>query len=393
MSKSFILPIFMAGSLITLQPSLSQAADFGGDCCADLEERVAILEATTARKGNRKVSMKIYGQVNQAILFWDNGREDDLYVVDNDSSASRFGLRGKAKINSDLSAGYRVEIGVYSAESDRVSENNDDGSGNRTDLRRAAMFIKSKTLGKITWGLTNHAMDNTSKADLSGTHVIGRNAGLRFIEGFSIINSDGTVNANADWDDVFPGDFEFDRDNVVRYDTPTLAGFRLSASWGEDDEYSFAAFYKGHWGDFKVAAAAGYGIDEEGDRMEAYNGSVSIMHTPTGLWVTASGGNREHDISGSEQEFYQIKGGLQQKWNSLGKTTLYGEYISTDVDDVDRAGVTGVEGEILGGGVVQKIDAAAMELYAGYRHYEADLTNGDNVEDFQTFVTGARIKF
>jgi hypothetical protein len=27
------------------------AADLGGDCCADLEERVAELEATTARKG------------------------------------------------------------------------------------------------------------------------------------------------------------------------------------------------------------------------------------------------------------------------------------------------------------------------------------------------------
>ncbi len=32
------------------------AADLGGDCCADLEERIAELEATTARKGNRKVS-------------------------------------------------------------------------------------------------------------------------------------------------------------------------------------------------------------------------------------------------------------------------------------------------------------------------------------------------
>ena len=31
----------------------AQAADLGGDCCADLEERVAELEATTARKGNR----------------------------------------------------------------------------------------------------------------------------------------------------------------------------------------------------------------------------------------------------------------------------------------------------------------------------------------------------
>ncbi len=34
----------------------AQAADLGGNCCADLEERVAELEATTARKGNRKVS-------------------------------------------------------------------------------------------------------------------------------------------------------------------------------------------------------------------------------------------------------------------------------------------------------------------------------------------------
>ncbi|MCG8562955.1 MAG: hypothetical protein MI824_24405, partial [Hyphomicrobiales bacterium] len=42
----------------------AQAADLGGDCCADLEERVAELEATTVRKGNRKVSVKLSGQIN-----------------------------------------------------------------------------------------------------------------------------------------------------------------------------------------------------------------------------------------------------------------------------------------------------------------------------------------
>ena len=31
--------------------TLVRAADLGGNCCADLEERVAELEATTARKG------------------------------------------------------------------------------------------------------------------------------------------------------------------------------------------------------------------------------------------------------------------------------------------------------------------------------------------------------
>ena len=42
----------------------ARAADLGGDCCADLEERVAELEATTARKGNRRVSLTISGQVS-----------------------------------------------------------------------------------------------------------------------------------------------------------------------------------------------------------------------------------------------------------------------------------------------------------------------------------------
>ena len=46
----------------------AKAADLGGDCCADLEERVAELEATTARKGNRKVSLTVSGWVNEAIF-------------------------------------------------------------------------------------------------------------------------------------------------------------------------------------------------------------------------------------------------------------------------------------------------------------------------------------
>lgn len=49
-----------------------QAADLGGDCCADLEERAAELEATTSRKGNRKVSLTISGYVVQEVTWWDD---------------------------------------------------------------------------------------------------------------------------------------------------------------------------------------------------------------------------------------------------------------------------------------------------------------------------------
>ena len=91
----------------------AKAADLGGDCCADLEERVAELEATTARKGNRKMSLTVYGQVNRAILYWNDGKRSNTYVgLDNHNSASRFGFMGSAKISPAWSAGYSVLLDV-----------------------------------------------------------------------------------------------------------------------------------------------------------------------------------------------------------------------------------------------------------------------------------------
>ena len=65
--------LFMGG---VAMPS-AKAADLGGDCCADLEERVAELEATTARKGNRKMSLTITGQVHRMVLWWDDGHSSN----------------------------------------------------------------------------------------------------------------------------------------------------------------------------------------------------------------------------------------------------------------------------------------------------------------------------
>src|SRR5205823_8654587 len=68
----------------------ARAADLGGNCCADLEERVAELEATTARKGNRKMSLTITGQINRLIMYWDDGRQSGVYYgLDNVNSSSR----------------------------------------------------------------------------------------------------------------------------------------------------------------------------------------------------------------------------------------------------------------------------------------------------------------
>ena len=73
------LSLLTAAGLLMMGGATAQAADLGGNCCADLEERIAELEATTARKGNRKVELTVYGQVNEAVMFWDDGFESNAY--------------------------------------------------------------------------------------------------------------------------------------------------------------------------------------------------------------------------------------------------------------------------------------------------------------------------
>ena len=65
MKSSSKLALMAAAGILVGGVSMgsAKAADLGGDCCADLEERVAELEATTARKGNRKMSLTVNGQV------------------------------------------------------------------------------------------------------------------------------------------------------------------------------------------------------------------------------------------------------------------------------------------------------------------------------------------
>ena len=73
--KKYSLGALVAAGLLVggLSAGSASAADLGGNCCADLEERIAELEATTARKGNRKVSLTISGWVGEQVMWWDDG--------------------------------------------------------------------------------------------------------------------------------------------------------------------------------------------------------------------------------------------------------------------------------------------------------------------------------
>lgn len=116
---------------------------------------MAELEATSATKGNRVVGLQIYGQVNKALLIWDDGPDSDIYVVDNNTSSSRFGLIGEGRIKPQWYAGYRIEMEMKSAASDEVFNGDtptDPIIAEDMRLRHNYVYIENEQLGRVSLG-------------------------------------------------------------------------------------------------------------------------------------------------------------------------------------------------------------------------------------------------
>src|SRR6476661_3677045 len=107
----------------------AKAADLGGDCCADLEERVAELEATTARKGNRKMGLTITGQVHRTVLWYDDGYSTKTYYgLDSTNSSSRFVFNGSARVTPKVTMGFEIMIEIEAGgTSSKVNQFDEDG--------------------------------------------------------------------------------------------------------------------------------------------------------------------------------------------------------------------------------------------------------------------------
>jgi hypothetical protein len=441
-------------------PSPVRAADLGGNCCADLEERVAELEATTARKGNRKVSLTISGQVSTELLAWHDGgsttsNSSDVFITDNTMAGGTYvAFTGDAKINPTLSAGFNITMAMCGgARSHHVNQNDDDapqascfpgGGGDSTFVTTLAnWYLDSKDLGRVTVGRINTATAGLTTIDLGGAGVIA-NASIGYTQrGFFVVDESGALRTTT-WSAMLGGNTvngaSLSRANAISYTSPNMAGFSVSAAWGENDIWDAAIRYAGESSGFRLAAGLGYthnvgGLNEvTADIPDAvvtggcnngsttgiacqpnqWKGSASIMHLATGLYLTGAFVNQSQEIASApgkdmnDTRLYYVQGGISKNWTGLGNTTLYGEYANVnhglqgDTSGSKFLPFTDSRANVWGLGVVQAIDAASMDVFLAYRRYSAELENvpgggfGQNtlsVSDFGVVLGGARIKF
>lgn len=291
----------------------------------------------------------------------------------------------------------------------------------------------------MTVGQASRVSDTAPENNLSETGIADY-AGVQDIGGgFFLRRNDNTL-SDVVWGDLI-SHLNGDTANVVRYDTHTIAGFTFAASYGEDDIWDVGVRYEGEARGFQVAAAIAYtqSTDEnglEGECCELDNnvivGSVAVLHEPSGLNALVAAGQQSFDQglvdadgifrTPADASFIYTKLGWITKWSRLGPLAFYGEYghfedFLTAVDDgsvvtslasngvcatAGNCRITGSNVDVWGLGIVQTIDAAEMQMYVGYRKYNADFDlaetgggniSGEGIESFQTVITGAIISF
>ena len=209
-------------------------------------------------------------------MYWDDDFTDEsnIYVGGIGTTlASHFKFTGQATISPGWYAGYVIHVEVYGSENLLMINQNVATGPNlynqnlgllqSTDFGgistlQSFWFIKSDHLGKLGVGLQSQASDNTAiLVDGSGSLVPANFVAFDY-GGFYAGNST-VAGSDSIWF-IMEGcsDCNGITTNNVRYNSPTFAGFSVSASWGEDDFWDVAARYAGEWNGIKFAVAAAY---------------------------------------------------------------------------------------------------------------------------------------
>jgi hypothetical protein len=334
-------------------------------------------------------TLRIYGQLNRALMFWDDGRKSAAYAVDNDTSSSRLGIVGKQRFPNEVSAGFRVEIDTRLTSSSEVSRGDPWGdTSGAIELRHAYGYVEDSKLGRLTFGQQSPATDDITLFNL-GSDM--NDAALHYNNRFGVwLNLGSGYNSDLRWGDI-AHNVDSLRGVFARYDTPIMGGFVLSAAWGKDNVWDVAARYQTSWKAFRFAAGVGYMDDRDRQYRDA-KGSASLIHDPTGLYVSVAGGLRENDISAmvgnGQAHFHYAQLGISKQWLSYGKTTLYADYglyknysvgnlLQADLVNPGQFVIWGTLAETevrrWGFGAEQSFDNSGVLLYAQAHHYRAEV--------------------
>jgi hypothetical protein len=346
------------------------------------------------------VDFKISGQINRAILWGDNGNDDDIKFVDNDNSSTRFRFTGSNEFDEDWKVGIVWEVEMQSNDSsDTEIDIGENGDTSDVDFneRKMEFYVNHNRFGRVWLGQGDTASNGTSEVDLSGTDVVNYSSIEDMAGGFTFRDDDDNPIGNGDGTgaavsigSAFSNFDGFSRRDRVRYDTPKFGPVYFSASYMNGQSWDVAGRFAYQWEGFgKLAAAAHYtAADTQRDPYDQYSGSASFLHD-SGINITLSAGAR-NDVEGRDEDPWNIYGKLGYKWRKWAFSVdyTYSEDVGADDDEAQSAAVAAVWNIW-----------ESVQFYGAYRWHELDRDADQrdpgvgSAEDIHAVMIGGRVKF
>lgn len=332
-----------------------------------------------------------YGQLNLAYQSYDDGEQTTSGIVDNGNWNTRLGFTVTQPLDNGTLR-FRFETGLGLRNSALVSQDFEPDwiDWQRTALRWFEVALESN-YGTVSLGQGSSASDGTAGLDDSFTFVAGATDSS---DGFgSFLLRDGTGALSGITIGQVNNSFDGGRLFRIRYDTPTFNGVMVSTSYGKNvlvsgndtDFYDVAIRWTGDLGDFAVRFAAGYQWlnDPNADDSRRLAGSATVVHTPTGLNLAVSAGE---EVDGAD--YVWTRAGWRDDYFAVGATSLSADYYSGR-DFVSE----GARTENYGLYAAQSIDAASIDVYAGWRRFTYSDRLGGAYQDADGILIGARAFF
>jgi hypothetical protein len=339
----------------------------------------------------------ISGALNRSMQYVDNGQANDWTNTDGGTDNSRLRILVSGQLTESIKVGGTWEANLPTSNKQgsttvtgaskqgAVVQGGDDGT---FGFRKNEIKFSHAVLGTVTIGQGSTSSDNKKSLD----STVNNNAGMSHGGGVAIY--DETANAitanigSKQFSSYFGG-----RQDRIRYDAPSVAGFGLSASMGNNNFYDVGLTYGASFGDVQVAAS-GQVQHNNGGAAENYGGSLALKHSG-GLSASAHYGAESGsgqpttgvtEINGSA---WGVEAGYTtSSMSNLGATSF--SLIYTEAEDVLLAKM---KADLIGFHFRQKLPAG-VDAYASYE--VASFDDGaatTSLDDISVFLVGTKLSF
>ena len=338
----------------------------------------------------------ISGALNRSMLYVDNGLANDWSNTDGGTDNSRLRILISGKLTETIKVGGTWEANLPRSNAQgsvtttgtnkqgNVVHGVDDGT---FGFRKSEIKFSHATMGTLTVGQGSTASDNKPSLDKTANN----NAGMSHGGGVSVY--DKTANAQT----AYKGSKQFSsyfggRKDRIRYDTPSVAGFKISTSFADDNFYDVGLTYGATFGGLKVAAAG---------QMQ-HNASGAAENIGTGIAVSYNGINAgahygEETGSGAvttgskaiEGSSWGVEAGYTTSAvSNLGSTSV--NIVYTEADDTVFANFNAESVQVH---FRQKLPAG-VDVYAAYEVASFDDSNAaTSLDDISVFLVGTKLSF